>query len=307
MHPVHIKLDIPITSRTRQGTTSQSHLESSSPKKRERSDWMSVSDEGDEDESCTHSVRSYTKELVGCSSRSDSSSSPLLADASTQTELTLDDISFYESLCQQTYQSSRSLQAERMKSYRLRKKVTTLKRLIEDLEIQSLITHDFVEQLHDVGGNDMLSNVENELLNRQRHPQQRQYSDDIKTFSLTVYFHSPAAYRFLRTRMTLPHERTLARWLMKTDGSPGFTDASLQIIKARIDKGEIENECVLIIDSMSIRKQIIYSPTEGRNLGYVDIGIGEDATRVAGESLVFLVNGLKSKWRYPIGYFLVGK
>ena len=58
---------------------------------------------------------------------------------------------------------------------------------------------------------------------------------------------------------------------------------------------------------MSLRKQILYSSQEGRNLGYVDIGIGDDDVRLAGEALVFMVNGLKTKWKYPIGYFLVGK
>ena len=108
--------------------------------------------------------------------------------------------------------------------------------------------------------------------------------------------------------MTLPHERTLSRWLMKTDGCPGFTEASLRIIKSRIENEEIEAECALIIDAMSIRKQILYCPQDGRNIGYVNKGlIDDDDSRVAGEALVFLANGLKTKWRYPIGYFLVGK
>ena len=224
--------------------------------------------------------------------------------SSTQTNLTSDDISFFESLAQESVKLKRKIQAERMKSFRLRKKITNLQEALTDLQEQSVISHNLVDQLLETGGPDMLSLIENELRNSSRNSGSIRYTDEVKQFAMTVYFHSPAAYRYLRTCFTLPHERTLVGWLAHIDG---FTDAAFQLLKTKLDKDEIEPECVLIIDSMALRKQRVYSHQEGRNLGYVDIGTGEDRSKLAGEALVFLIKGLKTKWRYPIGYFLVGK
>lgn len=230
-----------------------------------------------------------------------------VTESSTQTYLTSEDVSFFESLAEESVKIKRKIQAERMKSYRLRKKVKNLQEALTDLQEQSVISSDLVDQLLETGGPDMLSLIENELRNSSRNPGSIRYTDEVKKFAMTVYFHSPAAYRYLRTCFTLPHERTLVRWLAHIDGRPGFTDATLQLLKAKLEKEEIEPECVLIIDSMALRKQRVYSHQEGRNLGYVDIGTGEDRSKLAGEALVFLIKGLKTKWRYPIGYFLVGK
>ena len=70
---------------------------------------------------------------------------------------------------------------------------------------------------------------------------------------------------------------------------------SLSIIKERIWHEDIEPDCVLICDSMSIRKQLIYDDHAGRYVGYVDIADGSDDTRLAGEVLVLLASGLKKK------------
>ena len=221
--------------------------------------------------------------------------------------MTVSDIEFYESVFSQSTDLKKGIQAERMKTYRLRKKVRTLKEMMEDLKEQSLVSSDFVDNLLGLERKDILSIIENELRNCNANPGAMRYGEDIKKFCLTVYFHSPAAYRYLRTHLTLPHERTLIRWMSKVNDSPGFTSASLEIIKTRIDNGEIEAECVLIIDSMSIRKEAVYCHHEGRNIGYVDLGTGVGSPKKAGEALVFLVNGLRTKWRYPVGYFLVGR
>lgn len=51
----------------------------------------------------------------------------------------------------------------------------------------------------------------------------------------------------------------------------------------------------------------VYDMRAGHNIGYTDSGMGPDSSKLAGEALVLLAVGLKSKWRYPVGYFLVGE
>ena len=84
-------------------------------------------------------------------------------DASTQTTLTLADMSFYDSIGERTSKLKRTVNAERMKSYRLRKKVKNLIDAIDDLKERSLISNDLASQLLEVGGREILTIVENKL------------------------------------------------------------------------------------------------------------------------------------------------
>ena len=67
------------------------------------------------------------------------------------------------------------------------------------------------------------------------------------------------------------------------------------------------SDCALIIDSISIRKQIIYNRSEGKYVGYVDTGTAlmQDYDIVVTVALTFMLIGLKTTWKFPIAYFLV--
>ena len=60
---------------------------------------------------------------------------------------------------------------------------------------------------------------------------------------------------------------------------------------------------------MPIRKQVIYNKTKAKFTGIVDYGGGipELSSEQASEALVFLLFGLRSHWKAPIGYFLTNK
>lgn len=70
-----------------------------------------------------------------------------------------------------------------------------------------------------------------------------------------------------------------------------------------------DKDCNLIFDSMSIRKKILYDSSEDKFLGYCDFGgIQAEAHETpATEALVFMLVGLKGKWKCPIAYFLQSK
>lgn len=214
---------------------------------------------------------------------------------------------YYSTVEQEMLTAREKLNRERTRTCRLRKKLLDCESILQELENHCLSTASLSDAIKENFRADQVDLLNNELVNSACPPEARRYSPSVKKFATTVFFHSPAAYRYLRQFLTLPNEVTLRKWLMKIDGSPGFTKTSLSIIQERIRSQDIEADCVLISDSMSIRKQLVYDEHDGRYVGYVDIGDGCEDTRVAGEALVILASGLKKKWRYPIGYFLVGK
>ena len=61
---------------------------------------------------------------------------------------------------------------------------------------------------------------------------------------------------------------------------------------------------------MSIKSNIFYNKSTGSYEGFVSYGsdivaFGEET--VATESLVFMLVGMRSSWKYPIGYVLIDK
>ena len=68
-------------------------------------------------------------------------------------------------------------------------------------------------------------------------------------------------------------------------------------------------DCALLIDGMTIRKQVIYDQGKSRYVGFVDYGnlVPENTETIASEALVFMLVGLKCQWKCPVGYFLTNK
>ena len=60
---------------------------------------------------------------------------------------------------------------------------------------------------------------------------------------------------------------------------------------------------------MAIRKQAIYDKSNQKFSGFVDYGgyIQKNSEDQASEALAFLLVGLRSHWRCPIGYFFTNK
>ena len=64
-----------------------------------------------------------------------------------------------------------------------------------------------------------------------------------------------------------------------------------------------------MIDGMAIRKQMIYDKINCKYAGFIDYGnlSVENGEEYASEALVFMLTGLKTYWKCPVGYFLTNK
>ena len=77
-----------------------------------------------------------------------------------------------------------------------------------------------------------------------------------------------------------------------------------------VAESDIKKDCCLVIDTMSIRKQTIWTPQKDSYTGFVDFGNEiptEHLDKLATEALVFLLVGTRSDWKCPVGYFLTDK
>jgi len=84
------------------------------------------------------------------------------------------------------------------------------------------------------------------------------YTNTMKDFSKTLYFYSPKAYVYVRKLFILPYQSTIKSWISSFECESGFLTKLFSFLKLEVkDKTWLEN-CCLIFDSMSIRKQLIW-------------------------------------------------
>lgn len=195
----------------------------------------------------------------------------------------------------------RTIRRLKAKLSRTQKRYKIQNKLLKILQQENRIQH---TKLDSVTGC-LKELMENESKNKaQLH--NRRYSDKIIRFALTMFYYSPKAYKYLRNCFTLPSPSTIRRWMSSVDCEPGFFTDVLDTIKPKEDAQPGTIYFNLVVDSMSIRKHLQADKHTGKIIG--NVTLGDDQTKCASESLVFLLVPLVGgRARYPIGYFLIDK
>lgn len=127
---------------------------------------------------------------------------------------------------------------------------------------------------------------------------QKTYTESVRSFALTLHFHSPRAYNYVRQKFNdnLPHVSTIRKWYMysSTSGEPGICKESIQTLKNLSAKYENEGKqlfCSLVFDEMSIRKHLQWSDSRKRFLGTINYGFRSTSEEIqlATNAIVFLL------------------
>lgn len=137
------------------------------------------------------------------------------------------------------------------------------------------------------------------------------FPKELTKFALTLNFHSPAAYNYVRQSFMkcLPHPKTISKLYECINGTPGFTvearDAVKEAVRQARDKGQGELLCSLMCDEMNIRKQLVW--TGSGCIGHADCGAGvaSSDTPLAKEAWVFMLVAINGSWKIPVGYFFI--
>ncbi len=114
---------------------------------------------------------------------------------------------------------------------------------------------------------------------RKGHLSRESFPEELKAFAITLQFYSTKAYEYVRKTFlkALPHVSTIRSWYSSMDGSPGLSDPALQLIRQRVEEEYHKDNKVILaimVDDMSIKKQLEYSDKERRFKGLVDVGTG---------------------------------
>ena len=133
----------------------------------------------------------------------------------------------------------------------------------------------------------------------------RRWSYRDKVIALSLYHQGPRAYQFCCRLFTLPSISSLQKWLQSVEIHPGFSDTILNVMKHKVSTmNDRDKLCVITFDEMSLRTGLSYDISSDSIEGFEDYGMLGRTSRVANHALVFMVRGMLSHWKQPIGYFL---
>ena len=126
-----------------------------------------------------------------------------------------------------------------------------------------------------------------------------------KMLALSILFRSRKAYKVLSHFFILPSIITLQCDLQKMSIKPGFSEFVLEALKVKVNTMDCRDKNVfLVFDEMGIKEGLLYNA--GRDIieGFEDFGNISQTGYIANHAIAFMVRGLSSKWKQPIGYLL---
>jgi hypothetical protein len=139
-------------------------------------------------------------------------------------------------------------------------------------------------------------------------PKGMRWTNEDKLIALGLYYKSPSAYRFMRHTIRLPSESTLKSYISGFNVKTGFDSDYLLALKKRAEGlNDSEKFVVLTFDGMSLRSSLKYLEHDDRIIGFEDLdSFGSNSPNVAKSALQFMVRGVSTRWKQPVGHFFTG-
>ena len=152
---------------------------------------------------------------------------------------------------------------------------------------------------------DTVSFIESQVEMSKRCKRAYRWKTKDKMIALSIFFHSQKVYKILSKLFVLPSKSTLLRDLKKMNMKPGFIGSILEALQVKVNTMDTRDQNVaLVFDEMSIKEGLTYNT--GRDIveGFEDFGLAGQTRFLTNHAIAFIVKGLASKWKQPIGYFL---
>lgn len=134
----------------------------------------------------------------------------------------------------------------------------------------------------------------------------RRFSDEEKDIALSIFYHSPKAYRFLKSLLPLPSERTVRQYQSHFPIYPGLNDSVFSELKNKFPNRPISDRVVsLLVDEISLAPEIHYNPSKDQFDGVCDDGITRQPE--AAKSAVFaMITWINKRMKQVVGYWFLG-
>ena len=127
----------------------------------------------------------------------------------------------------------------------------------------------------------------------------RRFTTDEKVFALSLLKQSPRGYRLLKRSFALPSRRTLMALLNKVPFRHGINASIIKALKCDVEHMEsLDKCCILMYDEMSINPGLHYNRRDDKIEGFSSFD-----KKFANHVMVFMIKGLRRKWKQPVAYY----
>ena len=86
------------------------------------------------------------------------------------------------------------------------------------------------------------------------------YTNELKSFAVTLHYYSPKAYDFIRKILALPDPANIRAWGSSVQCEPGFLTEIMHLVGENATKQPNMKDIALIVDGMALRKGIVWNP-----------------------------------------------
>lgn len=142
--------------------------------------------------------------------------------------------------------------------------------------------------------------------NQKVKPKGRRFTLDDKILALSVYKQSPKGYRYLSTIFSLPSLKTIMNLLKHVPFTPGINNHIIEHIKCQAQHLlNLDKKCMVLFDEMALEAKFTYDKYTDCIFGFEDFGSNRWHLKIADHVLIFMVHGIKKKFKQPICYYFV--
>ena len=144
------------------------------------------------------------------------------------------------------------------------------------------------------------------LRNVKHKPKGRRWSLEDKVLAISLLKRSSKCYTFLRSLLPLPSRRSLQTILNTVRFRTGINAHVFNTLKLTLQTmPDADRVCCLMFDEMSIRDNLHFNQKFDCIEGFEDHGEHGRTHRHANHALVFMLRGLRKKWKQPVAYYLI--
>lgn len=146
--------------------------------------------------------------------------------------------------------------------------------------------------------------VKLQIKNVRKAKQGYRFTFEEKTLALDIYKQNPKRYKTLRKMAKLPSRQTLVTHSAAIRFMEGINPKLMNFVKEAVSQMEnMDKICTIGWDEMSLTAHLDIDEIKDYIDGFEDLG-SKRTNNFATHALVFMVRGIKSKYKQPIAYFL---
>ncbi|CAH2095213.1 unnamed protein product [Euphydryas editha] len=146
--------------------------------------------------------------------------------------------------------------------------------------------------------------IEASITNSNRKSTGKHWTEFNKTVALAIYKNSPKTYKYLSQLLPFPTIRTLSRAVLPMNIDTCVDENIINNLQEKA-KNLTDNEkiCVLVFNTMDLKKRLIYNVNTDKIDGYEDFGGERRTGNIASCVLVTMLQGIRKNIKQPIAHY----